>query len=262
MTNGLVSIITTTYNSSRYIADTILSIQAQSYHDWELLITDDCSTDETATIIEEYAKNDSRIKFYQLQTNGGSGISRNNSIAHAQGQYIAFCDSDDRWTEDKLKRQLDLMEKSGTSMCYSSYYKCDENGELIGRVFCKRRVSYKRMVCDNAIGFLTMIYDRNKLGTEYLPEIRKRQDWALNIKLLKKAGVACGVPEPLAYYRVRKGSLSRDKLSLIKYNIAVYEEVLGMSAFMACLKFMFSFVPCYFGKKFLNSVQNCLFRQS
>lgn len=261
MTEGLVSIITSLYNSEAYVAKTIESVMAQTYDSWEMVITDDGSTDRTVSIVEEYASKDSRIKLFKLEKNGGPGVARNNSIQKAQGQYIAFLDSDDMWVPDKLERQLDLMNRMGCGVVYSSYYTCDEENKTTGLVKCKSKIRYWRIVCDNAIGFLTMMYDRKVTGLELLPEIRKRQDWGLNIRLLKKCRVAYGVKEPLAYYRIRKGSVSRDKFSLIKYNVAIYQQILGYSRFRALLTFIFIFLPFYFGKKLLNFVKTLFFNK-
>ena len=255
MTDGLVSVITSIYNSELYIADVIKSVQAQTYTDWELVITDDSSSDNGTAIVESFAREDARIRLLKLDRNGGPGVSRNNSIVNARGRYIAFLDSDDRWMPDKLEKQLALMKEKGCGVTYSSYLTCDEDNNITGMVKCKSRLRYWRIVCDNAIGFLTMMFDRNITGDALLPTIRKRQDWGLNIELLKRCRVAYGIKEPLAIYRVRKGSVSRDKFSLIKYNVAIYRQILGYSKVRAVLTFGFVFLPFYFGKKFLNFIK-------
>ncbi|MCQ2067844.1 MAG: glycosyltransferase [Bacteroidaceae bacterium] len=260
MKEGLVSIITSLYNSGAYVAAAIRSVQAQTYSDWEMLVTDDCSTDDGPSIVEQFAAKDPRIKLTRLSENGGPGVSRNISIMNAQGQYIAFLDSDDTWLPDKLERQVALMRETRCGVVYSSYYKCDEDDNIIGLVRCRRRIPYWRIVCDNAIGFLTMMYDSKVTGLELLPEIRKRQDWGLNIRLLKKCRMAYGIREPLAHYRVRKGSVSREKLSLIKFNIEIYHQVLCYSRFRSTATFFFIFLPVYFGKKLLNFLGTMFFK--
>ena len=195
MTKGLVSIITTLYESGDYIAKTIESVRAQTYSDWELVITDDCSTDDGPSIVESFAAQDSRIRLLRLECNGGPGVARNNSIKNSEGQYIAFLDSDDTWMPDKLEKQLALMKKTGCGVVYSSYLTCDADDRINGMVKCKSRIRYWRIVCDNAIGFLTMMYDRNVTGDAYMPVIRKRQDWGLNIELLRRCRVAYGIKE-------------------------------------------------------------------
>ena len=261
MTEGLVSIITPIYNSGRYISRAIESVLSQTYRNWEMIITDDCSTDDGPEIVESYAKSDSRIKLFRLDHNGGPGKARNNSIMQSQGQYIAFLDSDDCWFPEKLERQLALMAEKKCAIVYSSYYFCDEENEIKGIVKCKERVRYWRMVCDNAIGFLTLMYDRKVTGDELMPTIRKRQDWGLNIRLLKKCKVAYGIIDPLAVYKIRYNSVSRDKLGLIKYNIAIYRDVVNMPMPLSVLMFIFVFIPFYVGRKFLNLLKNITFRK-
>ena len=159
MTDGLVTIITTLYESGRYIAKAMDSVIAQTYPNWEMIITDDCSSDDGPAIVERYAAKDKRIKLLRLTENGGPGVARNNSIKNAEGQYISFLDSDDVWMPDKLERQLDLMKRTGCGIVYSSYLTCDVYDKITGMVKCKSKIRYWRMVCDNAIGFLTMMYD-------------------------------------------------------------------------------------------------------
>lgn len=261
MTDGLVSIITSVYNSEKFIGRAIESVLAQTYENWEMIVTDDCSTDGGAEIVERYAAADPRIKLLRMTENGGPGRCRNNSIQNANGRYIAILDSDDKWLPDKLEKQLRLMREKDCGMVHSSYYVCDEDGRVDGLVRCKRTVRYWRMVCDNTIGFLTMMYDRTKTGDLLMPTIRKRQDWGFNIMLLKVCRVAYGVDEPLAVYTIRENSISRDKLSLTKYNIAIYNEVLHYPRLKSVLMFYCVFAPFYSGKKILNYVKTHFFTQ-
>ena len=149
MTEGLVSIITTLYDSGDFIGRTIESVLAQTYTNWEMVITDDCSKDNGPAIVESYAAKDPRIRLIRLDENGGPGLSRNISIQNAKGRYIAFLDSDDTWRPDKLERQLELMEKKGCGVVYSSYYTCDENDRITGLVKCRNRIPYWRIVLEN-----------------------------------------------------------------------------------------------------------------
>ena len=261
MTDGLVSILTALYNSEDYIASTIESVLAQTYTNWEMIITDDCSTDNGPAIVEQYAAKDSRIRLLRLDKHSGPGIVRNTSLMAAKGRYIAMLDSDDRWQPEKLERQLSLMKEKQCGLVYSSYYTCDENGHITGLVKCRRRIPYWRIVCDNAIGFLTMMYDREKTGDVSFPEISKRQDWGFNIKLLKKCRIAYGIKEPLASYCRRSGSVSSAKFTLIKYNVSIYRQIMGYSAVRAVLTFTFIFLPFYFGKKVLNFFKTLYFNK-
>ena len=238
---GLVSIITPSYNSSSFIAETIESILSQTYLNWELLITDDCSTDRSVEIIERYIQRDSRIKLFRLEKNCGAGVCRNRSISEAKGRFIAFCDSDDRWCPEKLEKQL--------ALSYTSYMTCDESGKISSIVIGKRRETYFSMRCDDGIGCLTAVYDTEKVGKVFMPELRKRQDWGLWLTILRRCEVAYGLEEPLAIYRIHSSSISRNKWSLIKYNLRVYRTVLGYSPMASYLYFFILFLPSYFSKK-------------
>ncbi len=247
---GLVSIITSLYNSAGFIAEMMDSILAQTYTDWELLVTDDCSTDDSRAIVQEYAGRDARIRLFCLEKNSGAAVARNRSIAEARGRYIAFCDSDDRWYPEKLERQLRFMREKDCALSYTSYMLCDERSRITGIVVCMRRVSYASLKRDDGIGNLTAMYDTEKVGGRvFLPDMRKRQDWGMWLLVMARCRVAYGMKEPLAYYRIRSGSISRRKILLVKYNIAVYEKVLGYSRVRAVLMFFLVFLPSYFLKK-------------
>lgn len=254
---GLVSIITPSFNSSTFIRETIEAIINQTYQDWELLITDDCSTDNTIKIIEEYVSKDSRIKLFKLDKNSGAGICRNKSIEMASGRYIAFCDSDDVWMPQKLEKQLEFMNEKDCALSYSSYMLMNENGKEQGIVVCMRKIDFASMKRDDGIACLTAIYDTQKVGKMYMSSLRKRQDWGLWLEILAKCKVAYGLKEPLAYYRLRNGSISNNKLNLVKYNINVYRTILKFSLFKSYLFFLFVFMPTYTWKKIrikLNSL--------
>jgi len=246
---GLVSIITPCFNCAEFIVETIESIKAQTYQNWELLITDDCSTDNSVDIIKRYADADCRIKLFRLDCNSGAGVARNYSIQNASGRFIAFCDSDDRWLPEKLEKQVTQLQVTGYFIGYCSYYTSDERGNVDGIVVAYKEITYKDILSDDSIGFLTCIYDTEKLGKVYMPTLRKRQDWALKILLLQKARKAIGLLEPLAIYRLRKNSLSNNKTKLIKYNVLVYREILNYTVVHSWLKFIFDFMPHYFFKR-------------
>lgn len=251
-----VSIITPCYNSADYIAKTIEAIQAQTFTDWELLITDDCSKDNSIEIINTYANNDSRIRLFQLKNNGGGGVARNNSISKAEGQYIAFCDSDDCWYPEKLEKQIKFMQDNDCAFSYTSYMTCGEDGDIKGIIIAPNKTTFSSNKRDNKIGCLTAIYDTKKVGKVYLPIIRKRQDWGLMMRILQKCKVAYGMKEPLALYRLREGSISSNKMDLVKYNIGVYVETLGWSKLRAFIFFLFAFIPAHITKRLVVKLYN------
>ena len=248
--NELVSVVMPTHNGARFLEDSIRSILAQTYANLELVITDDCSDNiVTLEILRRFQEQDTRVDVVYLKENKGPGYARNKSIERARGRYIAFCDSDDRWFVDKLERQLAFMREKGCALCCSSYIVCNERNENIGIRISPVRITYKMMERDNKIGCLTAIYDIKKLGEKYyMPTLRKRQDWALFLIILQKCRIAYGMVEPLAYYRDRSHSVSSNKFSLVKYNVAVYHEILKFSWLKSYFYFFFLFLPTYVAK--------------
>jgi len=245
----LVSVIMPTFNASRYLAGSIESILSQTYTNLELLITDDCSTDETRNILKEFSERDKRVKVKYLKENSGPGVARNRSIERAKGRYIAFCDCDDRWMPDKLEQQIAHMRKHDCALCSSSYLICDENDKITGVNISPSYVTLGMLKRDNKIGCLTAIYDIKRLGHKfYMPAIRKRQDWALFLNILKECQICFCITEPLAYYRQRVDSVSSNKFSLVKYNVNVYETVFGYTRLRAYLYFFLIFMPTYYAK--------------
>lgn len=246
---GLVSVITPAWNCGKFIDKTIQSIQSQTYQNWEMLITDDCSSDNTTAIIQSYSERDSRIKLFRLEKNGGAGVARNNGIKESSGRYIAFCDSDDVWLPDKLEKQLKLMHEKDAGCVYGAYYECNVDGDRESIMKVKPVLSYRREVLINSIGMSTGLYDTKKMGKIYMPLIRKRQDWALWIAVLKKCGKAYAVVEPVVEYRIQPGGISRNKFDLIKYHVAIYQDVVGMPKAIAFFFTLFVNIPLHTLKK-------------
>ena len=251
MYGDLVSVIMPTHNSSKFLAASIESILGQTYKNLELLVTDDCSTDSTRELLQSYAGKDPRVKVEYLTEHSGPAIARNKSIERAVGRYIAFCDSDDRWLPEKLEKQIRHMDEHDCALCSSSYLICNEDGQVVGVNYTSTYLTLSDMKRDNKIGCLTAIYDTKRLGHKYyMPNIRKRQDWALFLSIIKDCRICYCVKEPLALYsRHSKESVSSDKMSLIKYNVNVYETVFGYSKFKSWLFFLFLFLPVFFLKK-------------
>ncbi len=227
---SLVSIITPSYNSSNFIEKTIDSVLEQSYQNWEMIIVDDVSTDNSVEIIQKYVNKDKRIKLIQLGKNSGPAVARNTSIKNAKGKYLAFLDSDDLWKKDKLEKQIKFMEDNNSSFSYSSYELIDEDGNDLNIVKNPSpKITYHELLKENQIGCLTAIYDQEKLGKIYMPLIRKRQDFGLWLKILKKIDHADKIDENLAIYRVRKNSVSSNKIDLLKYNFELFNKHQNLS---------------------------------
>lgn len=257
----LVSVIMPTFNSGHLLKNSIDSILNQTYRHLELLITDDHSTDEeTLSILRQYCQKDERVDVLFLDTNHGPGFSRDCSINRAKGRYIAFCDSDDCWFPEKLERQIAFMTEKQTAVCYASYIMFDEDGREKGITKAPAKMTFRKLMRDNQIGCLTAIYDAKMLGKKYpMPFIRKRQDWGLFLTILRDCGVAYGIREPLAYYRIRPQGISHNKLGLVKYNIRIYRKILSFPQWKANLFFYFIFMPTHIKKITKRQIDSWLF---
>lgn len=236
--SGLVSIITPSYNSAIFIKESIDSVIGQTYTNWEMIIVDDCSLDNSNAIIEGYIKKDNRIKLIKLDENSGPAVSRNRAIKEAKGRYIAFLDSDDFWDKYKLTRQLGFMNEKSVAFCFTAYYRIKEDtGKTIDYQTVPDKVDYATLLKQCVIGCLTVVYDTDKLGKIYMPHIIKRQDYALWLKILKQIPYAYGIDEPLAYYRVRISSVSSNKLTASKYHWKVLREIEKLPLYKAMYYF-------------------------
>lgn len=227
----VVSIVTPVHNGAAFIRETIASVQAQTRGDWELLVVDDASEDGSATIVEELAAEDSRIRIIRLERNGGAAVARNAGIRAAQGRYIAFLDSDDWWVPKKLEKQVRFMEEEQCGFSFTGLRRVDEDGREIALFGVPRRVSYGELLKTNYIGCSTVMYDSSALGKVEMPLIRRRQDYGLWLRLLKQTDYACGINEALVRYRVRSGSVSSNKATTPLFTWRVYREVEGLSVF-------------------------------
>lgn len=201
------------FNSETFISKSIESVVNQTYKNWELIIIDDKSQDQTCKIIEEYLKKDKRIKLIKLDANSGPANARNIGIDHSNERFIAFIDSDDVWAPDKLGRQLSVFLNEKCAICFTSFIKVYENNNSNEvTVFSKRMLTHKNMLKLNYIGCSTAVYDKDICGKMYMPLIRYAEDYSLWLLILKKNNVAIGIQEPLVKYYVRSNSESRGKL--------------------------------------------------
>lgn len=236
MYQPLVSVIMPAYNAEQYIEQAIESVIFQTYMNWELLITDDQSKDSTQEIIKGYADKDSRIKLFITDENGGAGVARNNSIKQAKGRFIAFLDSDDFWHKDKLTKQISFMLSSDVAFSFTAYQKVNA-GELKGTIIPPQSTVYSKLLQGNVIGCLTAIYDAEKLGKNYMPLIRKRQDMGLWLQLLKLTDKAFCLQEVLAFYRIDSG-MTQNKLKILKWQWCFYRDVVRLPFFKSLFYFV------------------------
>lgn len=212
------------YNGENTVAESIEGIVKQSYTNWELLITDDGSNDNSVSIVTKYQQNDDRIKLFK-QKNSGAAIARNNSIKRAKGKYIAFCDSDDIWKWDKLEKQVIFMKCNDLSFTYSSYQKFISFSNLMGIVKAPQKVSYESMLKVNHIGCLTAIYDAEELGKRYFSSIPTSEDYEAWLNIFKDIRETKGLNEVLAYYRIAANSISRNKFKAAKNHWKVLTKI-------------------------------------
>ena len=236
----LVSVITPLYNGARYVMGTISSVQSQTYENWEMIIVDDCSTDDSQEIVLKLAAQDSRIKYYKNEKNLGAADTRNRAISLAQGRYIAFLDSDDLWKPEKLERQLARMEETQTAFSYTACEVIDTDGKTTGKErYVPESVSYKRLLKGNVIPCLTVVLDRTKFESIVMPKIG-HEDYATWLALLRECGQAYGINEVLASYRESSSSLSGNKLTAVGWTWNIYRKYLRLSL----LESIYNFI-CY-----------------
>lgn len=211
MVDGLVSIIMPSWNTGGFIAESIQSVIDQTYQNWELLIVDDCSTDNTDEVVASFE--DDRIKYFHNEKNSGAALSRNRAMREARGEWIAFLDSDDLWIPEKLEKQIKFMKENGYTLSYTEYEKIDEESKTLNiHVSGPEKVNKRKIYNYDYIGQLTMMYSAKKYGVIQIKDIKKNNDYAIRLQLYKKPGTcAYLLKEKLAKYRVRKVSISHDK---------------------------------------------------
>ncbi len=221
----MISIVTPLYNSEAFIAETIESVISQTYSDWELLIIDDCSTDYSKEIVEQYCLSNSRIKYFRTEISSGSPtLPRNIGIGLAQGDFIAFLDSDDVWESDKLDSQIKLFENKRVVIAYSNYEKINEEGIAENRIiYAPKSVDYKALLKGNIIACSTCVIDVRKIGK---PEFnfQGHEDYALWLSILRKGYIAMNSEQISVKYRIRKKSVSSNKFKAAIWVFQIYRK--------------------------------------
>lgn len=224
----LVSIIMPSYNTAEYIAQTLDCVLAQTYTNWELVIVDDCSADATDAVVARYQ--DQRIRYFKNEKNSGAAVSRNRALREAKGRWIAFLDSDDLWTPDKLEKQIRFMTENNCAFSYTNYLEIDEASKPLGvRVTGPKRITKAGMFAYCWPGCLTVMYDANVVGLVQIADIKKNNDYAMWLKVIRKAECRL-LDEELGFYRKRAGSISRHSYTtLIKWHYKLFHEANGYS---------------------------------
>lgn len=259
MTNLKVSIVMPSFNASRYIGEAIESVLSQTHTNWELIIVDDCSSDDTVEKISEYASKDPRIKYFTNQKNQGAAYSRNFALRQANGEYVAFLDCDDKWDRDKLFKQLMFMELNNYNFSYTKYSLIDKNSNEIGILMSgPPKITKKMMIRCCYPGCLTVMYKREILPTLQIPDsIKKRNDYAMWILLSQKSNCYL-LDENLAKYRkTNEGISSVSKYKLFKNHVIMFKELLKFNTFHAYCRSLVNVISFFVKyKKYRSKINN------
>lgn len=224
------------YNTAEYIAQSIESVIAQTYGNWELIIVDDCSTDNTDEVIKKYL-GDKRITYFKNDRNSGAAVSRNRALREAKGRWIAFLDSDDLWLSEKLEKQVDFMESNDYHFSYTNYSEIDESGQKNGVVVTgPKKITKSGFYNYCWPGCLTVMYDANVVGRIQIADIKKNNDYAMWLKVCRKANCYLLNENLSLYRRGRKGSISNHNIKeLIGWHYKLFRNSEKQAPFKACL---------------------------
>ena len=239
----LVSIIVPVYNVEKYIIETVKSVEAQSFSEWELLLVEDCSTDGTARVLETYLREraDSRIRMISQPSNMGAAKARNRGLAESKGRYIAYLDADDLWVPGKLERELAFMEETNAAFAFTGYEFANERGEGTGKVVrVPATLSYKQALSNTTIFTTTVMFDTKKIDRKLLEmPVIKSEDTALWWQILRNGYTAYGLDENLVKYRRIEKSLSSNKLEAMRRIWNLYRRAEGMGVLSSAWHFCF-----------------------
>ncbi len=232
--NELVSIIMPSYNTAQYIGESIKSVQAQTYENWELIIVDDCSTDNTDTAVDPFLS-DERIRYLKNSRNSGAAVSRNYALREAKGKWIAFLDSDDLWLPDKLEKQINFMTENNYKFTYTDYKIC-LNGSWLPYIYTGPSVVNKRKMKNYCyFSTITVMYDRDYVGLVQIEDVKKNNDYAMWLKIIEKSP-CYRLPDCLSCYIKHDGSISSgSKLKLIKHHYILWRVAEHKNPFSACV---------------------------
>ena len=241
MDQDKVSVITPAYNSEKYIAGTIRSVQNQTYKNWEMIIVDDCSADKTVEIAESIAKTDPRIKVLKQENNGGAAKARNRALDEATGRYIAYLDADDIWKPEKLEKQVAFMRKEHCDFSCTSYEVIDDAGRPLNKyIYMRSKVDYKGFLTNNLLQTVGIMVDLQTVDKILLvmPDLRRRQDAATWLQVLKAGHDCHGMKDIMAEYRRTENSLSSNKVKAVRGVWMLYREVEHLSLPFSCYCFV------------------------
>jgi teichuronic acid biosynthesis glycosyltransferase TuaG len=237
----LVSIVTALYNAEKYIEETAQSVFAQTYTNWEWIIVNDCSKDSSAEIVEKMAQKDKRIRIIHNEKNLKTALTRNRGIDEAKGRYLAFIDSDDLWTIDKLEKQVSFMELNQASLSFHAYKKFRGDVSQTGSLIMVRdKVNYSELLKTNSISCLSAMYDTKRVGKVHMPDgYKAREDYLCWLQILKKSDYAYGMNECLGFYRIIPSSYSANKAEVAKLQWKIYRNHEKIGFLSSCIHFAF-----------------------
>ena len=238
MEENKVSIIIPVYNAEKFIGKTIESVLNQTYKNWEMLIFNDKSKDNSLKIIKKYSEKDERIKVVDSKENVGVVAARNKLIEIATGEFIAFLDADDYWKQNKLEKQIKFMRKNNALISCTEYTRVTEDEKEINDIIIKEIITYEDMLKNNYLGCLTVIYNANKLGKRYFKERKKNEDYVLWLEIVKETKIIFGLKENLAFYRVLDNSRSSNKIKVAKDRWEVYRKIERLSLLKSIYYFL------------------------
>lgn len=226
--NPTVSIITPCYNSEKFISETIKSVLNQTFQDWEWIIVDDCSKDNSVNVIHQF--HDERISLIDLKENVGAAKARNIAISRAKSRYLTFIDSDDLWLPNFLETAINYLKSTKEELVYASYKRYDEDlNPMLDDFIAEDNVDFDRLFYNCPIPMLTAMYDTQRIGKVMIPEVDMREDYAMWLTVLKKIPKARAIQESLAIYRIRQTSYSRNKFLILRKQFMVYYDFLNLS---------------------------------
>ncbi len=235
MIPDLVTVITPLFNCEEFIEETIYSVLSQTYKDIEYIVVNDGSTDKSVAIVQSIMKSDPRILLIDNQQNQGAAAARNAAIELSKGKFVAFIDSDDLWNKDKLSFQIDFMRKNQVPFSFTSYTQFTGTETHKKTIIAPTRLTYRQELLYNHIGTSTVVFDQRTIGRVFFPNIRKRQDYGMWLKILKMGYIGYGIQKCLSKYRKRKGSISSNKIDMIRYNWKLYRQVENLNIFQSSL---------------------------
>ena len=238
MEENKVSIIIPVHNAEKFIGKTIESVLNQTYKNWEMLIFNDKSKDNSLKIIKKYSEKDERIKVVDSKENVGVVAARNKLIEIATGEFIAFLDADDYWKQNKLEKQIKFMRKNNALISCTEYTRVTEDEKEINDIIIKEIITYEDMLKNNYLGCLTVIYNANKLGKRYFKERKKNEDYVLWLEIVKETKIIFGLKETLAFYRVLNNSRSSNKIKVAKDRWEVYRKIERLSLLKSIYYFL------------------------